>query len=93
MGDARNVINVKSADAVIALHGEAGTLSEIALALKAGKKVIAIKTSGGISAKLASQVIGNKPILTAVSAHEAVNLALQKSEPESIDRKRSCGRV
>jgi len=93
MGEARNAINVKSADAVIALHGEAGTLSEIALALKAGKKVIAIKTSGGISAKLASQVIGNEPILTAVSADEAVNLALQKSKPESIDRKRSCGRV
>jgi len=34
MGQARNVIIVKSADAVIALPGEMGTLSEMALALK-----------------------------------------------------------
>ncbi|PDW03691.1 TIGR00725 family protein [Candidatus Viridilinea mediisalina] len=40
MGDARNVINVTSSDVVVALCGGAGTLSEIALALKAGKHVI-----------------------------------------------------
>ena len=34
MGEARNVINVKSCDAAIAIGGEYGTLSEIALALK-----------------------------------------------------------
>lgn len=34
LGDARNVINVLAADVVIALPGGAGTLSEIALALK-----------------------------------------------------------
>lgn len=42
MGDARNAINVLSSDVVIALPGGAGTLSEIALALKAGKPVIAV---------------------------------------------------
>lgn len=36
MGEARNVINVKSCDAAIAIGGEYGTLSEIALALKGG---------------------------------------------------------
>ena len=36
MGEARNVINVKSCDAAIAVGGEFGTLSEIALALKTG---------------------------------------------------------
>ena len=40
MGDARNVINVLSSDVVIACPGGAGTLSEIALALKNGKHVI-----------------------------------------------------
>jgi len=45
---------------------------------KAGKKVVAIKTSGGISAKLASQVIGDRQILSAVSADEAIDLALRK---------------
>jgi uncharacterized protein (TIGR00725 family) len=42
MGDARNAINVLSADVVIAMRGKAGTLSEIALALKAGRTVIAL---------------------------------------------------
>jgi hypothetical protein len=40
MGDARNVINVLSSDVVVGCPGGAGTLSEIALALKSGKKVI-----------------------------------------------------
>ncbi|HEY1852447.1 MAG TPA: TIGR00725 family protein [Candidatus Binataceae bacterium] len=42
MGEARNAIVVASADAVIALPGEAGTLSEIGLALKIGRPVVAI---------------------------------------------------
>jgi uncharacterized protein (TIGR00725 family) len=44
MGHARNAIIVRSADAVIALPGEYGTLSEIALALKMGKKVVSLKS-------------------------------------------------
>lgn len=42
MGEARNVIVVASSDALIALGGEAGTLSEIALALKLGRPVVAL---------------------------------------------------
>ena len=40
LGDARNVINILSSDAVVALPGGAGTLSEIALALKNNKPLI-----------------------------------------------------
>lgn len=40
MGDARNVINVLSSDFVVACPGRMGTLSEVALALNAGKLVI-----------------------------------------------------
>jgi len=40
MGEARNVINVKSCNAAIAVGGEYGTLSEIALALKIGCPLI-----------------------------------------------------
>jgi uncharacterized protein (TIGR00725 family) len=43
MGEARNAIVVASGDAVIALEGEAGTLSEIALAMKIGRPVVALK--------------------------------------------------
>lgn len=42
MGDARNVINVLASDVVIALPGGAGTVSEVALALKSGRPVIAL---------------------------------------------------
>jgi hypothetical protein len=42
MGSARNTINVLSSDVVVACPGGAGTLSEIALALKHGKPVITI---------------------------------------------------
>jgi len=42
MGHARNVIVVKSSDAVVAFPGEHGTLSEIAMALKIGKPVISL---------------------------------------------------
>ncbi len=44
MGHARNAIVVKSADAVIALPGEHGTLSEIALAIKMGKPVVSLES-------------------------------------------------
>ncbi len=42
MGHARNIIIVHSAQALIAIEGEHGTLSEIAVALKLGRPVIAI---------------------------------------------------
>jgi hypothetical protein len=40
LSDARNAINVRSSDVLIALWGGYGTLSEIALALKIGKPVV-----------------------------------------------------
>ena len=48
MGHARNVLVVRSADVVIALPGGAGTLSEVALAIKMGKKVIGLGAWGDI---------------------------------------------
>jgi hypothetical protein len=42
MGNARNTINVLSSRVVIACPGGAGTLSEIALALKVGKPVVLV---------------------------------------------------
>ena len=44
LGLARNVLVVKSADIVVALPGEAGTLSEIAYALQFGIPVISLKS-------------------------------------------------
>ncbi len=47
MGSARNVINVLSSDVVIACEGGAGTLSEIAHALKSGRPVILLAFDAG----------------------------------------------
>lgn len=44
MGEARNALVVRTADVVIAISGEFGTLSEIALALKMGKPVVGLGT-------------------------------------------------
>lgn len=44
IGEARNAIIARTADAVIAVGGEYGTLSEIALALKMNKPVIGLKS-------------------------------------------------
>lgn len=67
MGHARNIIVVGSADAVIAVGGEFGTLSEISFALKLGIPVIALQ-SWDLNAKANIQI--------ANSAEEAVQLAL-----------------
>lgn len=51
LSHARNAIVVRSAEVVIALPGEYGTLSEVALALKMGIPVVALKawsTLGGV---------------------------------------------
>jgi uncharacterized protein (TIGR00725 family) len=44
LGEARNALVVRAADALIAIGGAYGTLSEIALALKDGKRVIGLAT-------------------------------------------------
>lgn len=44
LGEGRNVLVVRSADAVVALGGAYGTLSEVALALRAGVPVVGWRT-------------------------------------------------
>ena len=44
LGEARNALVVRAADALIAIGGAYGTLSEIAFALKAGKPVVGLGT-------------------------------------------------
>ncbi len=73
MGEARNVIIIRSAQAVIAIGGEFGTLSEIAFALKLGVPVIGLNTW-----KLARE---NEPVSIGVEAQTpaaAVAAALEK---------------
>lgn len=65
LGELRNALIVRASDILIAIGGEYGTLSEIALALKTGKKVIGIKTW---------KIPG---IIEASDAKDAVSLALK----------------
>jgi uncharacterized protein (TIGR00725 family) len=44
LGEARNALVVRAADALIAVAGEFGTLSEIALALRTGTPVVGLAT-------------------------------------------------
>ena len=44
LGEARNALVVRAADCLIAVGGAYGTLSEIALALKAGMRVVGLST-------------------------------------------------
>ncbi|MCX7682778.1 MAG: TIGR00725 family protein [Anaerolineae bacterium] len=71
MGEARNVIIVRSAQAVIAVGGGYGTLSEIALALAFGIPVIGLETW-----QLAREGHPAPPIVYASTPEEAVELAL-----------------
>ncbi len=66
MGEMRNAIIIRAASALIAIGGGYGTLSEIALALKASKPVVGLKT-WDISAE----------VVKAESPVEAVRLALK----------------
>jgi uncharacterized protein (TIGR00725 family) len=72
LGEARNAIIVRAADAVIAISGEFGTLSEIALALKLGKPVIGLGTW-----ELRKGARAVDAIIQAESPKDAVDLAME----------------
>jgi uncharacterized protein (TIGR00725 family) len=71
MGQARNAIIVRTADAVIAVGGEYGTLTEIAMALKMGKKVVALS-----SWEISRAGQPDDKIIRAKSPQEAVELVM-----------------
>jgi hypothetical protein len=68
LGHARNAVVVSSSHALIALPGEAGTLSEVALALKMGIPVVGL----GAWSDLAG-------VLAADTPEKAVALALERA--------------
>ena len=75
LGEARNALVVRTADAVIAVHGEFGTLSEIALALKMGKPVVGLGTW-----ELSRDGVPVDAIVRASDPQDAVRTALQLIE-------------
>jgi len=73
MGYARNSLVVSCADAVIAISGREGTLSEIALALNFGKPVVLVEGTGGISDSVDKVIEGG---IHRAKPEDAVKVAL-----------------
>jgi len=71
MGEARNALVVRAADVVIAVGGEFGTLSEIALALRTGRSVVGLGTW-----ELSRPGRQEDPIVRARRPEDAVDAAL-----------------
>jgi uncharacterized protein (TIGR00725 family) len=69
MGHARNALIAQSSDALIAVNGEYGTLSEIALGLKMGKPVVVLEPGWKIEG-----------VHRVKSPEEAVELAFKLTE-------------
>ena len=82
--DARNMIVATCGDAVIAVGGKLGTLSEIALALKRGIPVVGLFTW-----KLDPDRLFETRVPAATSAEEAVEMALRLADER--ERGRSAG--
>lgn len=73
LGEARNAIVVRTAEAIIAIGGEFGTLSEIALALKLGRPVVGLATW-----RIEREGMGMDPILRAADPDDAVRLVRER---------------
>lgn len=83
LGYARNVLVVSTADAVVAIGGGAGTLTEMAMAWQLGRAIIALDVPGW-SQKLAGQAIdGKRPghVFAAADPSEAL-LQLSRLLPQ-----------
>lgn len=82
MGYARNVIIARSAQAVVAVDGSYGTLSEIAHALQSGVPVIGLGTWS-----LSLQGQEDSSVVPAQSSGEAVRKAVEAAGARWKDRK------
>lgn len=71
LGEARNAVVAQAGEALIAIGGGHGTLSEIALAIKAGRKAVALRSWSGRDA--VGEPLGT---LVAEGAEQAVQMAL-----------------
>lgn len=77
MGWARNTLITRAANALIAIGGCSGTLSEIAFAWQMDRPIVALSSSGGWAEKLAGRAVDNRRddiIQSAASADQAVLL-------------------
>lgn len=82
-GGGREFVLVNSCDAIIAVSGGSGTLTEVAIAYQSNIPMVVIKNTGGWSEKLADTYIDGRErrkTLGAETPEEAIEVALQEIE-------------
>lgn len=82
-GGGREFVLVNSCDAIIAISGGSGTLTEMAIAYQSDIPMIALTGVGGWSDKLAGQFIDareRRRVLAAVTPEEAVEIAIKEAK-------------
>ena len=78
MGFGRNHLVSLSSDVLIVIGGGSGTLSEMCFAWQTGKRIIAVKDTGGVADEYAGKSLDGKrtdTIIPTKDATEAVALA------------------
>jgi uncharacterized protein (TIGR00725 family) len=86
-GGGREFVMVNSCDAIIAVSGGSGTLTEMAIAYQSNIPIVCMKGTGGWSEKLAGTYIDARNRLKCVEAstpEQAVKLAIELAQ-ESAD--------
>ena len=81
LGYARNFLVAKAGDAIIAIDGSAGTLSEIAIAWFSDRVIVSLSNSGGWAEKLAGTQIDQRrsdEIHSADSPKKAVDIIFRQ---------------
>ncbi len=82
-GGGRETVLMLSCDTVISIAGGSGTLNEICVAYQANIPVVAVRTFGGWSQKLAGTYLDDRKrykFLSVTSPQEALDLAVQAAQ-------------
>lgn len=83
-GGGREFVLVSSCDAIIAIGGGSGTLSEIAIAYQANRPIVVLDGTGGWSEELAGRFLDARErvrIETAKTPEKAVERAIELARP------------
>ena len=86
MGGGREFVLVNSCDAIIAISGGSGTLTEMAIAYQANIPIITIDRFNGWSKKMSNKYFDNRKRLKCLSAStpsEALDIVLNELERRS----------
>ncbi|OGL98655.1 hypothetical protein A2304_03055 [Candidatus Uhrbacteria bacterium RIFOXYB2_FULL_57_15] len=81
-GGGREFVLVNSCDAIIAISGGSGTLTEIAIAYQSNLPMVALTGVGGWSEKLAGQFVDareRRRVIAAATPEEAVEIAIREA--------------